>query len=265
MRPKFRLFLIVTIALLLAACEPGIIDIATNTPGVNDPTPTQEVVLPTPTHPAWPTNTPIPTNQPNYDMSCVEGNEAPLNKNPCLSPLNGTGNIPDWEWVVEPNGNYKNSAGDNYLTEVLYDNGYLFPLAGVAGEGFAGFIGIDLHGLALIGGQCYGGFFPGDLNVNDMPPSQFTDVSFQAFIMDDEGHKHPLNIHGITYVGVDGIRRVDETATPFWTWWMREDETVIMRMGINQNHANARMGNAFRPHAAYVVPIDAINCPGAGI
>ena len=256
MRQLFKLIILCAL-LMVVACEPGLVTLPTNTPGVNNPTPTSETWIPTPTQVIWPTNTPEPTAQPNWDMSCVEGNEPPLNRNPCLSPA-GMGADSDMEWVVEPNGNY-----DGHSTEAVYDNGYLFPLAGVEGEGFAGFIGVELHGLVLEGGQCYGGFFPGSLNVNDMPPSQFTDVSFQAFILKDDGKIYPLNVHGITVVGTDGIRRVNDSPKPFWAFWVRNDETIIFRMGINQVHANARMGNYFRPSAAYVIPIAATNCPGA--
>lgn len=215
--------------IFIAACEPIIIDDATPTQEVND----------------------------SWRVDCLPDDIVPMNTNPCLVPKPGGIRPYDIEWAVEPNNNH-----DGRLTAAEWtDNHWMFPLAGQAGEGFAGFIGLRIHNLALDDGQCYALNFVGELDLRGVPKDEMSDISALAFAHTDSGNKMLLGTHGVTRPeGFNFV--VEENPDWFWFVWAESNTTIIIEVGINQIHANARMGNHFDLESVYFHPVDNDLCSG---
>ena len=237
MRPKFRLFLIVTIALLLAACEPGIIDIATNTPGVNDPTPTQEA--------------PTPTPRPNWDVSCIrETGAVPITERPCpvdtISPM---------EFAAYPSMNYP-----DYSPTITCDNGCSVWLhdPGNDGKGRAGRAAIQMHNVQLNEGQLYIAQFNVNLNLQNANEGNY---SIGGAVHTDSGNVYPLREHGITKFidnkfTINGVRNTWSCIRP------QRDMTVVVEEWIEALWAGYVPGNNYEVLAIYVYETNNINLCG---
>jgi hypothetical protein len=186
------------VTLLMVACD------ATNTlPGVA-PTPTQEY---------------------NYwDVSCVPAGIVPINTNPCLS-----GNPPyDVEWVVARNDG-------TTTTPELVDARWRLWLAGQAGEGFAGFVGVRLSDLALSPDECYAvNFGVLDLDLRETPKDEMDNITAQFWAHLRNGEPPILLAqHAVTIPsGFNFIVDPD----PDWFVYLKVSEpmTIDLDLGINQ-------------------------------
>ena len=243
--PKLLCLIIV---LVLVGCEPGLLPAPTD---VSNPTPTQETNYETPTDiVVWPTNTPVPTALPNWNLSCIEDGVIPITERPC--PVD---TIDPMTFAAYPGANYPDYSPtlecDNGCTVFLHD-------PGDDGKGRAGRAAIQLHGVQLDEGKLYVSQFNVDLNLNDATDGNF---SIGGMVHTDSGNFYDLREHGVNKL-VDGrwtrngLRETWSCIRPL------RDTTVVIENWVAAIWATYAPGNSYDVTAIYVYETTNINICG---
>ena len=235
MRQLFKLIILCAL-LMVAACEPGLVTLPTNTPGVTDPTPTQETPAPTDIPPVW-------------DTSCLPPGVFPINPNPCptytLAPM---------VFFSRPNGNW-----ESYNTGYNCETGQcVIDLTGAFG--FAGNAGVVLHNLVLLDGHTYAINFNGNLDLRDGDAPD--NYAAQLRVYRDDGSIVQLRDHGVVMFVPGAGYTYSGDRDFFWCIAPHEDMTVAVEASIRLVWAKAHAGNNFAIEAVYVYPVDNINVCG---